>query len=96
MSDAKPDAKPHVLPGMPYTVRELQFGPHMRPTRLYANGHYGDILTDEEIAVYDVVQRLAAAAPPPFIDPALTAAFCEYIGEAPAAAKAPKNRRSKS
>lgn len=89
---------PAIIPGMPYTVVEMQFGPHMRPTRLYPSGRYGDILTDDEIAVWNVVRETAVnrvqAQELTSIDSSLTAAFREYIGEAPA--EKPKRSRKAS
>lgn len=45
-------------PTAPYTVEDLQFGPHMRPTRKYPDGRFGDILSDDEIAMWRYLQHL--------------------------------------
>lgn len=90
---------PYILPGMPYTVVELVFGSFTRPTRQYKHGGHGDILSDEEIKVWKVVQGLHKALEAAVEEltavregpvgnavtgivenPALTAAFSEYVG----------------
>lgn len=45
-------------PELPYTVEDLPMGPFLRPTRKYPNGKYGEILSEDEIKVWKVVQAL--------------------------------------
>lgn len=44
----------------PYTVESLPYGGHLMPTRKLPGGGYGPILTADEIAMWEHVQKLTA------------------------------------
>lgn len=47
-------------PTPPYTVRDYPFGPgaHPRPVKVYPTGQAGDILTPEEVALWEYIRHL--------------------------------------
>lgn len=54
------DATPTEPTTPPYTVVELDYGGHKRPTRLYPSGAHGGILSPDEIGVWAHLQAVTA------------------------------------
>jgi len=56
---APPVEVPGTVSAPPYVLVDLQYGSTMRPTKKFPNGMFGDVATDEEIALCATLKSLA-------------------------------------